>query len=82
MAAAKKRTAKKTGRPVKGDAPVEQVRSVRFTSDDCALVDAIISDEKKRAAATGGLMARLTFADVLRALVRQEAERRGISSAA
>lgn len=70
--------AKPTGRPLKGDAPTEHVRSIRFTGEDVEMIKAIIANEQERARKQGGLMIRMTWADVLRSLVRQEAERRGL----
>ncbi|RYZ46000.1 MAG: hypothetical protein EOO72_02950 [Myxococcaceae bacterium] len=69
----------KLGRPLKGPAPTEQVRSIRFTAEDCELIKTIIEHEQERVREQSGIATRLTFADVLRSLVRQEAQRRGLS---
>lgn len=83
MPSAKRPTkAKRTGRPLKGDAPTEHVRSIRFTEDDVEMIKAIIANEQERAKERGALMvSRMTWADVLRSLIRQEAERRGLTEA-
>ena len=66
---------------MKGDAPTEHVRSIRFTDDDVELIKAIIVNEQARVQGQGGLQVRMTWADVLRSLVRQEAQRRGLVEA-
>ena len=73
-----KAPSKRTGRPLKGDAPTEHVRSIRFTDDDVEMIKAIIANEQARVQRQGGLQVRMTWADVLRSLVRQEAQRRGL----
>lgn len=72
------RSGKQMGRPPKGDGPAGCMMAVRFTQTDRALLDAIIEDEQTRLNEQGSLVVRLAVADVLRALVRQEARRRGL----
>lgn len=71
----------KPGRPRKSPSEASKVRAVRFTPEDCEMIDAIIADEQERVKGAKGLQARLSLADVLRSLVRQEAERRGLLEA-
>ena len=78
----KRPTAKRMGRPTKGATPAEKIRAVRFTEADLAAVDAIIADEQKHMRERGSMIAKLTFADVIRSLVQQEAQRRGLDFAA
>lgn len=82
----RKPAAKRTGRPVKPAGQVAgNVLTTRWTDADKATLDALIADERARLEAAGILRdsaARVAAADVLRSLVRQEAERRGLSTAA
>lgn len=73
---------KRMGRPPKASAAAERVLAVRFTETDRGLLAAIIEDEKRREVERGSMSSGPTIGDVIRALVRQEAERRGLSSAA
>lgn len=80
----KTKAAPKMGRPTKGQGAAEHMMTVRFTDDDKALLDALVGDERARLEAHGILAdsaARVAAADVLRALVRKEAQRRGLLEA-
>ncbi len=68
--------------PPDGDPHASQVRSFRFTDDDCRIVKAIIAQEVDRVRAEGGIAKALSFSEVLQNLVRAEAERRGITVSA
>lgn len=84
-AKSKAKVSPRMGRPPKGEAPAARLMSVRWTDADRALLDALVASERARLEAAGIMpdtAARVAAADVLRALVRQEAERRGLSSAA
>lgn len=76
-----KAAAKRMGRPTKGEVKAEQVLAVRVTDADRSLIESIIEDEQRQVEARGGMSGRLTIADVIRSLVRQEAQRRGLLEA-
>lgn len=71
----------KPGRPRKSAAEASKPRAVRFTPEDCEIIEAIIADEEARARKENRLQSRVSLGDVLRSLVRQEAERRGLVAA-
>ena len=77
---------KRMGRPPKPPADVAaNVITTRWTDADKALLEAILASERERLEASGilsGSAERVNVADVLRSLVRQEAERRGLDFAA
>jgi hypothetical protein len=81
----RKPVAKRTGRPAKQAGEVAgNVLTTRWTDSDKAALDALIADERARLEAAGILRdsaARVAAADVLRSLVRQEVERRGLVAA-
>ena len=70
------------GRPPKAPGEVAtHAISTRWTDVDKALLDALVSAERARLREVGLLPAsadRVTAADVLRSLVREEARRRGL----
>lgn len=70
------------GRPPKAPGEVAtHAISTRWTDTDKALLDALVDAERARLREVGLLPAsadRVTAADVLRSLVRQEAQRRGL----
>lgn len=84
--AAKVTKTKRTGRPPKPPETVAtHLMTVRLNDDDKAMLDALVARERARLEAAGSMetvAARVAAADVLRALIRQETKRQGLSSAA
>ena len=75
----------RTGRPPKGEGAAEHLMSIRWTEADKAMLDALVADERAKLEGHGILpdaAARVAAADVIRSLVRQEVQRRGLSTAA
>lgn len=75
---------KRGGRPLKGDKPAEHLMTTRWTDTDKGLLDALVADERAKLEAAGIMQetaARVAAVDVLRSLVRQEAQRRGLLEA-
>lgn len=80
----KKPAPARMGRPPKGQTAAGHLMSIRWTEADRAILDALVTSERARLEAAGILpdaAARIAAADILRSLVRQEAERRGLSAA-
>lgn len=81
---AKKPSAKSThragGRPPKGDSAALHTLSIRFTESDWARLEGLVSDQQAKVAPLG--VTSYSAADMVRLLVRQEAERRGLDFAA
>lgn len=78
------RKVNKGGRPKQGPEAASLVVTTRWTPSDKALLETLIASERARLEAAGimsGTAARVAAADVLRSLVRQEAERRGLLEA-
>lgn len=76
-----RRPAKRPGRPPTGADVAAHVISTRWTDADKVLLDALVTRQRSVLVANGVMSVaaeRLTAADVLRSLVRQEAERQGI----
>lgn len=68
-------TKTRTGRPPKGDAPTVDRVTLRLTRADRKVLDALRAQEQETANQLG---LTLSSADVLRLVLRREAERRGI----
>lgn len=81
--AAKKTRKNGGGRPPKGGGgeTASLTLTTRWTPTDKALLEVLVSSERRRLEAAGILpvaASRVAAADILRSLVRQEAERRGL----
>ena len=80
-----RRPTKRPGRPPTGADVAAHVISTRWTDADKALLEALVTRQRAVLVANGVMSVaaeRLTAADVLRSLVRQEAERQGLDLAA
>lgn len=82
LMAAKKTRKNSGGRPPKGGGETASLTlTTRWTPTDKALLEVLVSSERRRLEAAGILpvaASRVAAADILRSLVRQEAERRGL----